>query len=197
MDSPSMDAIPFRGPALLRFRAQFLIGAADQCWDWRGRMTKGGYGLFWTGVHTTTAHRAAYMIATGTEPPAHLHVHHECVNRRCVNPNHLRLVSRSENNRLAQLPFRAHARCPFGHPYEWLPALRLDMGACGACTAADTAREHAREQSRAMTAHERTMAALRAEVKDLRIALARHEPFLHQRDVCKPNLTQWWSGQQA
>jgi hypothetical protein len=56
----------------------------------------------------TTAHRAAWTFYNGPIPDG-LTVDHICHVRRCVNPAHLRLLTRSENgadNRMAE--FRVH-----------------------------------------------------------------------------------------
>lgn len=47
----------------------------------------------------TTAHRAAWVAHTGEQIPEGMTVDHTCHVRRCVNPEHLRLLSNLDNAR--------------------------------------------------------------------------------------------------
>lgn len=71
------------------------------CWVWTARVAKNGYGM-WSvrrgGKQVTLlAHRVAWYLAHGENPPAGTELDHLCRNRRCVNPEHLEPVSRREN----------------------------------------------------------------------------------------------------
>jgi hypothetical protein len=71
------------------------------CWLWTAGVNRlTGYGRFGLrhGV-MVDAHRYSYELAHGTIA-AGLDVHHTCLTRRCVNPDHLEAVTRSENLRL-------------------------------------------------------------------------------------------------
>jgi HNH endonuclease len=60
-------------------------------------------------------HRVAWEATFG-EIPDSLTIDHECRNRRCINPDHLRLMSNVENAR-----DNGNARktaCPAGHQYD-------------------------------------------------------------------------------
>jgi hypothetical protein len=91
---------------------------ADGCLVWQGGKTAEGYGAFYPGSRQVGAHRYAYALAVG-EIPDEMQVHHECGNRACCNPAHMRLVSRSAH---AHEPGHiAHGRaaathCKRGHP---------------------------------------------------------------------------------
>ncbi|MBT1162924.1 HNH endonuclease signature motif containing protein [Bifidobacterium sp. SO1] len=59
------------------------------CWEWTGSL-RCGYGVFGYGGQLYSAHRFAYRLANGFIPD-NLIIDHICRNRKCVNPNHLRL----------------------------------------------------------------------------------------------------------
>jgi hypothetical protein len=67
-----------------------------QCWEWTGGKYRGGYGSFWGG-DTTYAHRFSYQLLVSPIPEGML-VDHICLNKGCVNPDHLRLATKKQNN---------------------------------------------------------------------------------------------------
>lgn len=83
---------------LLRFLKMVTVEAATGCWIWQGHVDDKGYGQFhWRG-RSYWAHRPAYATFVGPVPDG-VHVDHAepCHNPSCVNPDHLRLLSESEN----------------------------------------------------------------------------------------------------
>lgn len=66
----------------------------------------------------TTAHRAAWVAAHG-QIPAGMTVDHECRNKRCVNPAHLRLLTNFENARRSLYDWPV-GTCRNGHPQSEL-----------------------------------------------------------------------------
>lgn len=61
------------------------------CWNWTGSLSH-GYGRH----NQAKAHRVAYELTNGPIPPDR-EIDHKCRNRACVNPSHLRLVTRKQN----------------------------------------------------------------------------------------------------
>lgn len=71
------------------------VEKTEGCWYWAAAIDQKGYGRFWDGQQMRLAHRLAVEIETGSMPVGHLD--HECRNASCVNPSHLREVSRKQN----------------------------------------------------------------------------------------------------
>jgi hypothetical protein len=80
----------------VRFWANVLVGADEECWPWMGAAKDTGYGVaFWNGK-LERAHRIGYFLAHG-EWPGRLLVRHTCDNRICVNGKHLILGTHKQN----------------------------------------------------------------------------------------------------
>ena len=82
-------------PNVVRFcsRVHVQRPAEDQesgngCWAFDAYHSTKGYPQFWMEGRAHWAHRVSHRIFKGEIPAGH-HVHHECGNRWCVNPDHL------------------------------------------------------------------------------------------------------------
>ncbi len=99
-------------PPFIRFHKMFRKDA-NGCWNWTGRLGSSGYGQFKVFGEMVSAHRFAHTLYKGPIPDG-LHVLHSCDNKKCVNPEHLRTGTRSENISEAvergQLPSGANHR---------------------------------------------------------------------------------------
>ena len=72
-----------------------FVKRTDTCWLWTGAKSN-GYGVFKVGHVTKGAHRWSYEWAEGVIPEG-LQVHHKCRTPACVNPDHLKVVTRRQN----------------------------------------------------------------------------------------------------
>lgn len=70
----------------------------DGCWIWRGYLDPEGYGKATLGGRSMGAHRASYVAHIGPIPSG-MTVDHLCFQPACVNPDHMRLLTRQENSR--------------------------------------------------------------------------------------------------
>lgn len=79
-----------------RFWSRVRMGSSHGCWEWTGAATSDGYGRLNVNGRQMLAHRLSWELANG-EIPKKMDVDHRCSNPRCVNPDHLRVVTRSQN----------------------------------------------------------------------------------------------------
>lgn len=88
------------------------------CWEWVEGALPTGYGVLWDGEENAYIHRVSYQEFVGPIPE-NKEIHHICFNRRCGNPEHLRVVFHRENIRVSNAPMGINARkkiCRRGHP---------------------------------------------------------------------------------
>jgi hypothetical protein len=106
---------------------------ANGCWHFMGQQGADGYGRLKPrpGAHTIYAHIYSWTMRNGPVPEG-MDLDHrchsesvargecdggsQCLHRRCVNPDHLEPVSRSENTLRQKHANRAKETCPKGHP---------------------------------------------------------------------------------
>lgn len=102
-----------------RFHAKYEIDE-NGCWIWQSKTRPDGYGVIWAGIEEgreVRAHRLSYEIHHGPIPEG-LTVDHVCRVRACVNPEHLRLLTREDNVMVGIGPAAENARktiCKRGH----------------------------------------------------------------------------------
>lgn len=70
-----------------KFMTRFEVDPDTGCWVWQLGLTTEGYSQFAHDGHQM-GHRWSYEFFVGPIPEGH-HLHHECHNRPCVNPDHL------------------------------------------------------------------------------------------------------------
>lgn len=78
-----------------------------------------GYGYAFVAGVPIRAHRAAWIEKNGVIPDG-LTVDHICYRKDCINTDHLRLLSHSENTKLSRdnIARRAKTHCPQKHEYS-------------------------------------------------------------------------------
>jgi hypothetical protein len=88
-----------RIPIRERFESKYYPEPNSGCWLWDAHCAKNGYGLIGgggTGGGMKLAHRVSYELYVGPIPDG-MNVLHKCDTPCCVNPDHLRLGTLSDN----------------------------------------------------------------------------------------------------
>jgi hypothetical protein len=96
------------------------IRVAGSCWEWTGSHDSLGYGHVSVAGKMRKAHRVSFYIANGYLLDG-LTIDHLCRNRGCVRPDHLELVTHTENMRRSEsFSGKNHKKthCPRGHEYD-------------------------------------------------------------------------------
>lgn len=113
------------GSLKTRFDAKWALDTETGCWLWSAATDGCGYGTFFWKDHSRKAHRCAWMIYRGSIPRGKV-IDHLCRVRRCVNPDHLRIVGvRTNATKNSDSPSAVAARrtqCSrCGGPYSKAP----------------------------------------------------------------------------
>jgi len=108
-----------------RFMAKVAQPAhGGACWVWTGWRNVGGYGMFRVKGKDRPAHQIAWEIANKVQFPAGKFALHGCDNPPCVNFDHIRPGTQSENiiEARAKGRFTQHRKrkdkCSRGHDYS-------------------------------------------------------------------------------
>lgn len=81
----------------LQFLFDHVATTSKECIVWPFHINSGGYPMVGMGGRHKRAHRHICEMAHGAPPSAKHDAAHSCLNRACVNPNHLRWATRKEN----------------------------------------------------------------------------------------------------
>lgn len=115
--------MPAYRPLVDRFHDKYIVDPDTGCWLWTAALNNRGYGTLGYGAPTYKAgyaHRISYELHHGPIPTDRV-VDHMCDVRRCVNPDHLQLLTNRENIlRSDYPPLVAHVlgQCTQGHILE-------------------------------------------------------------------------------
>lgn len=96
-------------------------GPDGDCLEWIASLILKGYGQFWSRSKNALAHRVAWEWKHGLIPDG-LFIDHMCRNRKCVNVEHLRLVtprkSALENSESFVAVNAMKTHCIHGHEFN-------------------------------------------------------------------------------
>ncbi len=98
---------------MVRFWNKAIVNG--DCFEWVAGKSRVGYGKFQLEGRTRLAHRVAYEMVYG-DIPGQLTIDHLCMNKLCVNPMHMELVTLSENVRRKIIVPKTH--CKHGHEFN-------------------------------------------------------------------------------
>lgn len=109
-------------PVFTRFAEKIKICPLRGCWLWQGGKNYQGYGRFQINTTEIMAHRFAYMCLVGEIPEGkeidHFLVSQGKCSQDCVNPDHLKAVTRRENVNNRRISYAVTGKCKYGHPMD-------------------------------------------------------------------------------
>lgn len=106
-----LSAYQFTSSDMDRFFDKIHIDHETGCWNWKNALCSHGlYGQFSIKHRRVRAHKAIYVSCYGPVPAGY-EVDHECGNPSCVNPSHLRAITKLENLKLRGWIMAGGVRC--------------------------------------------------------------------------------------
>lgn len=72
------------------------IRVSGECWEWQGGVRDNGYAIMWVDDMDYQAQRLSYDLFSGIKDKSKV-IDHICMNKKCVNPEHLREVTEKVN----------------------------------------------------------------------------------------------------
>jgi hypothetical protein len=182
-------------PATERCKKYFTAGRPNDCWPWTGAISPYGYGLIGRPGPSTLAHRVVYEALRGEPVPLESDLDHTChtadeacvagracVHRRCVNPNHLEIVTSAENMRRSG---ERRRRCPKGHIRTGSRAFN-GRTYCKVC-----------EAERQVIVRAERKAGLRADSREITCNSCKQRMPVCARGMCRRCYTNWYRGQKG
>lgn len=112
-----LPSVPTGGDSVNEYFVNRVEVTPDGCWEWTRARTPAGYGFLQIRSRSRVpigAHRLSYELHVGPIPEG-LTVDHLCFNPPCVRPDHLRLLTNSENAKNQRDAYKTH--CKRGHEY--------------------------------------------------------------------------------
>jgi hypothetical protein len=137
--------------ALHRLQTRVDIDPRTNCVNWTGAL-RAGYAALNVNGHLYSGHRiiaVLFKLMPGDSP---LYIDHTCMNKRCINPEHLNAVTHAENNKRAwergesfdvALINKNKTHCPRGHEYTPDNTYLRPNTAMRSCRTCRTAQKHA------------------------------------------------------
>lgn len=106
-------------PQLLINRFWNKVLFTTDCWEWQGWKKPDGYGIIRFNHKNLRVHRVSYELQKNQIPDGMV-LDHLCRNKKCVNPEHLEVVTHKENtmrgNGVSVVNMKK-THCPQGHEY--------------------------------------------------------------------------------
>lgn len=107
---------------------------SNGCLLWNGSKDRNGYGKTrYQGTHGLV-HRIVYQQTQGVVPEG-MEIGHLCEFSSCVEPTHLKAMTRKENMSTARNVHRNKTHCPKGHPYAGQRPVPSGKRVCRICVA--------------------------------------------------------------